>query len=165
MDENVSTSDFHLERSSTPLSFECDNDDLTPLIDAGTDDKVLREAVITCLSSDLKSNGETICYSGADAVQDDAITSTATPHNSSGQRSRHESYRKSLPSNGVPVPERDKDSPRHQRATLFDYVYSELRRGYVLKNDEQRYTERREKFYIFMKIPVQLEKVRNWFDE
>ncbi|RWS18288.1 hypothetical protein B4U80_05962, partial [Leptotrombidium deliense] len=43
------------------------------------------------------------------------------------------------------------------RATLFDYVYNELRRGYLLENDEQRYTERREKFYTFMKIPKGLE--------
>lgn len=46
------------------------------------------------------------------------------------------------------------------QSTLGDYVYSELRRGYVLENDQQRYTERREKFYTFLKIPLQLEKVR-----
>ncbi|CAG2105125.1 unnamed protein product [Medioppia subpectinata] len=43
-------------------------------------------------------------------------------------------------------------------SSLFDYLRSELRRNYVLENDEQRYTERREKFYIFLKIPLQLEK-------
>ncbi|XP_023229248.1 transmembrane anterior posterior transformation protein 1-like [Centruroides sculpturatus] len=43
--------------------------------------------------------------------------------------------------------------------TLLDYVYGELRRGYLLENDEQRYAERREKFYIFMKIPREIEKV------
>ena len=45
------------------------------------------------------------------------------------------------------------------RPSLVDYLYTELRRGYDLGNDEQRYRDRREKFYIFLKIPVQLEKV------
>ena len=44
-------------------------------------------------------------------------------------------------------------------SSLFDYMHSELRRGYFLENEEQRYTERREKFYMFMKIPRELEKV------
>lgn len=43
-------------------------------------------------------------------------------------------------------------------ATLFDYLHAEIRRGYDLGNDEQRYTERREKFYIFLNIPLKLEK-------
>lgn len=43
-------------------------------------------------------------------------------------------------------------------ATLFDYLHSEIRRGYDLGNDEQRYTERREKFYIFITIPSKLER-------
>lgn len=43
-------------------------------------------------------------------------------------------------------------------ATLFDYLHAEIRRGYDLGNDEQRYTERREKFYIFLAIPMRLEK-------
>lgn len=42
--------------------------------------------------------------------------------------------------------------------TLIDYLYTEIRRGYDLGNDEQRYRERREKFYIFLRIPYQLEK-------
>lgn len=45
------------------------------------------------------------------------------------------------------------------KATFVDYVYSEIKRGYLLENDEQRYTERREKFYTFLRIPFQLEKV------
>jgi hypothetical protein len=45
-------------------------------------------------------------------------------------------------------------------SSLYDYMRSELRRGYILENDEQRYTERREKFYIFLKIPFELERVR-----
>ncbi|RWS13743.1 Protein TAPT1-like protein [Dinothrombium tinctorium] len=43
------------------------------------------------------------------------------------------------------------------KATLFDYVYNELRRGYLLENDEQKYTERRQKFYAFMKVPKEFE--------
>ncbi|XP_076362725.1 transmembrane anterior posterior transformation protein 1 homolog isoform X1 [Tachypleus tridentatus] len=43
-------------------------------------------------------------------------------------------------------------------ACLLDYLYNELRRGYVLENEKQRYMERREKFYIFMKIPREIEK-------
>lgn len=39
-----------------------------------------------------------------------------------------------------------------------DYIYGELRRGYVLENDEQRYTERRQKFYTFLKVPIEFEK-------
>lgn len=42
--------------------------------------------------------------------------------------------------------------------TFSEYVYEELRRGYVLENDEQRYTERRQKFYTFMKVPFEFEK-------
>lgn len=34
-----------------------------------------------------------------------------------------------------------------------DYLKSELRRGYLLENDEERYTARREKVYTFFKIP------------
>ena len=46
--------------------------------------------------------------------------------------------------------------------SLIDYLRSELRRGYVLQNDEQRYKERRDKFYISLQIPFKLEKV-NFF--
>ncbi|GFX22414.1 protein TAPT1 homolog [Trichonephila clavipes] len=42
--------------------------------------------------------------------------------------------------------------------SVIDYLYGELRRGYLLENDEQRFTERREKFYIFLKIPKEIEK-------
>lgn len=42
--------------------------------------------------------------------------------------------------------------------SLYEYLYGELRRGYYLENDEQRYEDRREKFYIFFKIPRELEK-------
>ncbi|XP_054711485.1 transmembrane anterior posterior transformation protein 1 homolog [Uloborus diversus] len=43
-------------------------------------------------------------------------------------------------------------------SSVFDYLHGELRRGYLLENDEQRFTERREKFYIFLKIPREIEK-------
>ncbi len=43
--------------------------------------------------------------------------------------------------------------------SLFDYVRSELRRGYELQNDEQRYKERRDKLYLTLHIPLHLEKV------
>lgn len=42
--------------------------------------------------------------------------------------------------------------------TLFDYFSSELRRGYTLENDGHRFTEKREKFYIFLTIPKELER-------
>lgn len=45
--------------------------------------------------------------------------------------------------------------------TLSEYIRCELKRGYLLQNDEQRYRERREKFYIFLKIPYKLETVLN----
>lgn len=38
-----------------------------------------------------------------------------------------------------------------------EYIHGELRRGYVLENDEQRYTERRQKFYTFFKVPMEFE--------
>ncbi|KAH9419995.1 Transmembrane anterior posterior transformation protein 1 [Dermatophagoides pteronyssinus] len=42
-------------------------------------------------------------------------------------------------------------------SSLLEYIRCELKRGYQLQNDEQRYRERREKFYIFLKIPYKLE--------
>lgn len=42
--------------------------------------------------------------------------------------------------------------------SVWDYLHSELRRGYVLENDEQRYAERRQKFYTFLKVPIELER-------
>ena len=37
--------------------------------------------------------------------------------------------------------------------TLLSYLKSELKRGYLLENDEERYAERREKVYTFFMIP------------
>ncbi|GFT55945.1 protein TAPT1-like protein [Trichonephila clavipes] len=42
---------------------------------------------------------------------------------------------------------------------VIDYLYGKLRRGYLLENDEQQFTERCEKFYIFLKIPREIEKI------
>ena len=50
-------------------------------------------------------------------------------------------------------------NPHSQLNSLFDYVRSELRRGYLLQNDEQRYREKTEKLYVSLQIPYQLEKV------
>lgn len=49
-------------------------------------------------------------------------------------------------------------SIKFEMHSLTDYIYGELRRGYVLENDEQRYTERRQKFYTFLKVPIEFEK-------
>ena len=38
-------------------------------------------------------------------------------------------------------------------------MYSELTRGYLLEYDEEKYTEKRERVYTFMKIPREVEKV------
>lgn len=42
--------------------------------------------------------------------------------------------------------------------TLLDYFYNEVRRGYFLANDEQRFTDKRQKVYVFLTIPKELEK-------
>lgn len=75
-------------------------------------------------------------------------------------RSRHNSYRaKSLSQENLTDLETKLSSTNKQyKATLFDYLRSELRRGYFLENDGQRFTEKREKFYIFLTIPKELEQ-------
>ncbi|KAA0202825.1 hypothetical protein HAZT_HAZT008060 [Hyalella azteca] len=42
--------------------------------------------------------------------------------------------------------------------TLTGYLTSELKRGYLLENDEERYAKRREKVYTFFMIPRETEK-------
>nr|CAD7194874.1 unnamed protein product [Timema douglasi] len=42
--------------------------------------------------------------------------------------------------------------------SLFKFLSVELTRGYLLEHDEERYSERREKMYTFMKIPREVEK-------
>ncbi|CAL4180251.1 unnamed protein product, partial [Meganyctiphanes norvegica] len=44
------------------------------------------------------------------------------------------------------------------RISFRDYLKCELRRGYLLENDEERYSARREKVYTFFKIPREVEK-------
>lgn len=41
--------------------------------------------------------------------------------------------------------------------SLFGYIHGELRRGYFLDNDEERYTDRRQKFYTFLRAPFEFE--------
>jgi len=48
------------------------------------------------------------------------------------------------------------------RMSLLNYLVSEVTRGYVLENDEERYTTRREKMYTFMKIPREVEKFMSY---
>ena len=43
--------------------------------------------------------------------------------------------------------------------SLSSYIYSELTRGYWLEHNEAKYSEKRDRVYIFMKIPRELEKV------
>ena len=42
--------------------------------------------------------------------------------------------------------------------SFYDFVRTELYRGYQLEHDEERYVARREKVYTFMKIPREVEK-------
>jgi len=48
------------------------------------------------------------------------------------------------------------------KMSLLNYLVSEVTRGYVLENDEERYTTRREKMYTFMKIPREVEKFMSY---
>lgn len=98
-------------------------------------------------------------------VQDTRISSSTPSKGTEGSRSRNDSATSSAGLNTRHSPEllnRDHHTRRSMSAshdiTLVDYLYTEIRRGYDLGNDEQRYRERREKFYIFLRIPYQLEK-------
>ncbi|KAG1659359.1 Protein TAPT1 [Nymphon striatum] len=44
-------------------------------------------------------------------------------------------------------------------SSFFEYLHSEMRRGYSPGNDEAHYSERRDKMYIFMTVPKDVEKV------
>ena len=48
------------------------------------------------------------------------------------------------------------------KMSLWTYLSSEVTRGYVLEADEERYTQRRQKIYTFMKIPRELEKFMSY---
>ena len=86
-------------------------------------------------------------------LQDQRVSSSSPVE----RRSPHHSFSEAA----APASKLASESTKSRDPTLIDYLYTELRRGYDLGNDEQRYRERREKFYIFLKIPVQLEKVRS----
>ncbi|XP_047105530.1 protein TAPT1 homolog [Schistocerca piceifrons] len=45
-----------------------------------------------------------------------------------------------------------------ETVSLLHFLRVELTRGYLLENDEERYSARREKIYSFMKIPREVEK-------
>ncbi|VVC32138.1 Tapt1 family [Cinara cedri] len=42
--------------------------------------------------------------------------------------------------------------------SLWDFIRIEFKRGYSLENDEKEFSDRREKVYTFMKIPLEVEK-------
>uniref|UniRef100_A0A2H8TZB7 Protein TAPT1 n=1 Tax=Melanaphis sacchari TaxID=742174 RepID=A0A2H8TZB7_9HEMI len=43
-------------------------------------------------------------------------------------------------------------------ASLWDFICIEFKRGYSLENDEKEFSDRREKVYTFMKIPLEVEQ-------
>ncbi|XP_033756022.1 transmembrane anterior posterior transformation protein 1 homolog [Pecten maximus] len=45
-----------------------------------------------------------------------------------------------------------------EKLSVFGYVISELTRGYMLERDKDKFTERRQRVYTFMKTPRELEK-------
>ncbi|PAV57415.1 hypothetical protein WR25_12267 isoform B [Diploscapter pachys] len=58
---------------------------------------------------------------------------------------------------GTPSPSTETRVPNVSTG-FFDYIWTELTRGYSLDNDQARFTEKRRKVYTFMRIPVELEK-------
>lgn len=46
--------------------------------------------------------------------------------------------------------------------SFYSFVRAELYRGYQLENDEERYVARRQKVYLFMKIPREVEKFMSY---
>ncbi|XP_060063301.1 transmembrane anterior posterior transformation protein 1 homolog [Ylistrum balloti] len=47
---------------------------------------------------------------------------------------------------------------KSEKLSVFGYVISELTRGYMLERDKEKFTERRQRVYTFMKTPRELEK-------
>ncbi|XP_050543590.1 protein TAPT1 homolog [Daktulosphaira vitifoliae] len=45
-----------------------------------------------------------------------------------------------------------------QSGSLWDFIRVEFSRGYSLEHDEKEYSDRREKVYTFMKIPLEVER-------
>ncbi|KAK0162729.1 hypothetical protein PV327_006482 [Microctonus hyperodae] len=56
------------------------------------------------------------------------------------------------------------DAAKHpvKRGSLFEFVKTELTRGYHLEHDEERFAARREKIYSFIKIPKEVEKFMSY---
>lgn len=113
------------------------------------------------LSSSDHLSGERLALKDNSFFVQDHRVSSSTPIE---KRSRHNSFTPTETHIGTgnassKTPAEHSVTSKVRNPTILDYLYTELRRGYDLGNDEQRYRERREKFYIFMKIPVQLEKV------
>lgn len=46
--------------------------------------------------------------------------------------------------------------------SFYSFIRAELYRGYQLEHDEERYVARREKVYLFMKIPREVEKFMSY---
>lgn len=42
--------------------------------------------------------------------------------------------------------------------SLWEFIRVEFKRGYSLENDEKEFSDRREKVYTFMKIPLEVER-------
>ena len=47
--------------------------------------------------------------------------------------------------------------------SVFSYFTSELTRGYLLEREEEKYAQKRQRVYTFMKTPRELEKVLTEF--
>lgn len=47
--------------------------------------------------------------------------------------------------------------------SLLRFITTELTRGYFLEHNEAKYTERRERVYTCLRIPKELEKVKENF--
>jgi hypothetical protein len=80
-------------------------------------------------------------------------------------RTRHESLRSRTQSasdehvtDDTPIHGKHRTTGSNVQPTLLDYFYNEVRRGYFLANDEQRFTDKRQKVYVFLTVPKELEK-------
>ncbi|XP_050420980.1 protein TAPT1 homolog [Adelges cooleyi] len=49
-------------------------------------------------------------------------------------------------------------APKKRSGSLWDFICVEFTRGYSLEHDEKEYSDRREKVYTFMKIPLEVER-------
>ncbi|KAL7643625.1 UNVERIFIED_CONTAM: hypothetical protein RMT77_005608 [Armadillidium vulgare] len=56
------------------------------------------------------------------------------------------------------IPNQPDKTIKTKGLSFCNYLKSELRRGYLLENDEERYAARREKVYTFFKIPLEIER-------